>query len=56
MYYFVNALYTQTLSTIIENLPLNQTPSWLDSPNNIENVLLTRKGTSISSNYLNSSN
>jgi len=28
----------------VENLPDNQTPSWLGLPNNAEKVLLTNKG------------
>lgn len=36
----------------IENLPLNQTPSWLGLPNNAEKVLLTTKGTSVTTKLL----
>lgn len=36
----------------IENLPVNQTPSWLGLPNNAEKVLLTTKGSDMTTKLL----
>ena len=36
----------------IENLPINQTPSWLGLPNNAEKVLLTTQATLLTNKLL----
>ena len=52
-YYIILFLYRrEQFLQWIENLPLNQTPSWLGLPNNAEKVLLTTKGTSVTTKLL----
>ena len=53
LYYIILFLYRrEQFLQWIENLPLNQTPSWLGLPNNAEKVLLTTKGTSVTTKLL----